>query len=71
MLSTGIPELRSEKDIVYLRDALVLHMTDAEAAERFKELIHESLESVGTQINFAIHIIAHSSALAPITSKLM
>eukprot|EP01132_Coremiostelium_polycephalum_P002852 gene2852-3543_t len=63
MLSTGIPELKSESDIVYLRDKFRLDLTDAEASERFKKLIHESINTLTTQINFAIHIMAHRKAI--------
>jgi len=59
MLSTGIPELRSADDIEYLRDAFALDATDAQAAEKFKDLIFESLYTRATQINNAIHILAH------------
>lgn len=71
MLSTGIPELRSEKDIEYLRDALVLDYSRDQASDTFTQLIYQSLDSIATQLNFAMHIFAHNSALAPITSKLM
>ncbi len=33
MLATGIPELREEKDIEYLRTALALDMSDEEASK--------------------------------------
>ncbi len=59
MLSTGIPELTSEEDIDYLRNAFSLDLDDDEAAEIFKGLIVESLNTKTTQINFAIHILAH------------
>ncbi|KAF2077284.1 hypothetical protein CYY_001409 [Polysphondylium violaceum] len=63
MLSTGIPELRSESDIVYLRDKFRLDLNDKEASERFKKLIYESINTLTTQINFAIHIMAHRKAI--------
>ena len=34
MLSTGIPELQSEADIEYLRQALVMDLTDEEAGKQ-------------------------------------
>ncbi|EFA74767.1 hypothetical protein PPL_11799 [Heterostelium album PN500] len=64
MLSTGIPELRSESDILYLRDKFRTDLTDEEASERFIKLIHESINTLTTQINFAIHIMAHRKAIA-------
>jgi len=59
MLSTGIPELKSEEDLLYLHDALCTDLSDDEAAEQFQQLIYESLGSKTTQINFAFHIFAH------------
>jgi len=59
MLSTGIPELRSEEDINYLREAFSLEMTDEEASKKFERLIEESLKTKATQLNFMIHIMAH------------
>jgi phosphatidylinositol-4,5-bisphosphate 3-kinase catalytic subunit alpha/beta/delta len=59
MLSTGIPELREEADINYLRDAFSLGLTDEQAAKKMESLINESLKSKATQLNNAIHIFAH------------
>ncbi|KAH3761482.1 phosphatidylinositol-4,5-diphosphate 3-kinase [Pelomyxa schiedti] len=59
MLSTGIPELQSENDIKYLRDAFSLDMTDKEAADKFKGLIILSLTTWTTRINNAVHIAMH------------
>ena len=60
MLSTGIPELRSEKDINFLRDALSLELTEEEASKKLTRLIYECLGTKSTQINNYIHIVAHS-----------
>lgn len=59
MLSTGIPELQSETDIEYLRQALQMELSDEEAGKHFKKLISESLDSMSTQLMFVTHIIAH------------
>eukprot|EP00301_Raphidiophrys_heterophryoidea_P021396 c5841_g1_i2.p2 GENE.c5841_g1_i2~~c5841_g1_i2.p2 ORF type:complete len:180 (-),score=36.50 c5841_g1_i2:520-1059(-) len=59
MLSTGIPELKTPKDLDFLRDTLLLDATDDEAAKRFRELIMESLNTKSTQLNNAIHILAN------------
>eukprot|EP01103_Thecamoeba_quadrilineata_P018313 TRINITY_DN690_c0_g2_i1.p1 TRINITY_DN690_c0_g2~~TRINITY_DN690_c0_g2_i1.p1 ORF type:complete len:1106 (+),score=228.82 TRINITY_DN690_c0_g2_i1:177-3320(+) len=61
MLSTGIPELKSEEDIEYLSTALSLNLTDEEAKKAFTKLIYESLTTKATQFNFAIHLLAHPS----------
>jgi len=59
MLSTGIPELRSEEDLNYLRDAFSLELTEEEASKKFEKLIEHSLKTKATQLNFALHIMAH------------
>lgn len=68
MLSTSIPELQSEDDILYIRDALALDLSDEEAAARFVNLINNSLASMSTQVMFTAHLIAHSGPLAGIVS---
>lgn len=65
MLSTGIPELQSEEDISYLREAFSLDMNDAQARDKFKNLIYESLTTKTTQFNngsllFGFLIYSHS-----------
>lgn len=53
MVSTGIPQLRSEKDILYLRKSFMLEKTDDEAADAFKGLIFESLNTKRTQVRIS------------------
>ena len=59
MLSTGIPELRSPKDIEWMQRAFCGGCSDEEAAEEFTKLIYESLDTKATQINNYIHNLAH------------
>jgi len=59
MLATGIPELRSEEDLNYLRESFSLDLSDDEAEKKFTKLIHESLRTKATQLNFAIHLLAN------------
>ena len=59
MLSTGIPELKSVDDVTYLREAFSLDLTEAQARDKFKNLIFESMATRTTQFNNAIHIWAH------------
>ena len=59
MLCTGIPELSSEGDIEYLRDAFALGKTEEEASAYFAKLIKESLHTKTTVINDVIHVFAH------------
>ena len=58
MLSSGIPELQSSKNIFYLRDAFALEKSDEEASEFFKGLIMKSLNTTATRVNNALHILA-------------
>ena len=59
MLHTDIPEIRSEDDLAYLQAAFHLDMSEAEAYDVFAKLIAQSLGTVMTRINNAIHIAAH------------
>jgi phosphatidylinositol-4,5-bisphosphate 3-kinase catalytic subunit alpha/beta/delta len=59
MISTGIPQLTSHEDLAYLIESFCIGKTDAQAREIFHSLILESLNTKATQLNFAIHILAH------------
>jgi len=59
MLTTGIPQLSTTEDLEYLRESFALQKTDEEAEKIFIRLIDESLNTKTTQINNAIHILAH------------
>ena len=61
MLSCGIPELQRESDIMYLRDRLVIHLTEEEAKTYFSGHIHKCLGDRMTTLNDAIHLYAHTS----------
>jgi phosphatidylinositol-4,5-bisphosphate 3-kinase len=60
MLSCGIPELRREEDIFYLRDKLLIGSTDEEASIHLKKQIDVSLKTKATQLNDAFHLIKHA-----------
>ena len=60
MVSTGIPQLQREDDLVYLRNAMALEIsTDEEAAALFTKLIYESLSTKRTQWMNFFHILAN------------
>ncbi|CAG9760506.1 unnamed protein product [Ceutorhynchus assimilis] len=62
MISTGLPELTSEKDLQYLRETLVLSKTDDEALEHFRAKFNEALSnSWKTSLNWASHIISKNN----------
>lgn len=59
MVSTGIPQLNSYADIHFLRNAFMLHLSDAEAEAAFLKLIDKCLSSLATKVNFVVHLMAH------------
>ena len=58
LLCTGIPEL-NEKSLKYLEGTLAMKKNDAEAAAYLERQLADSLDSVSTKLNFAIHIVAN------------
>lgn len=55
MIGTGIPELQNLNDIKYFKDMLFLHLSDEDAAEKFKELTIRSLKSWKTVLKAKVH----------------
>ena len=49
-----------QADIRYLRDAFAIGQSEQAAADHFAKLIRSALGTKATNINFAIHIWAHS-----------
>ena len=58
LLCTGIPEL-NEKSLRFLENSLLLKKDDKEAIEFLNKKLYESMDSVSTKLNFAIHIVAN------------
>ena len=58
LLCTGIPEL-NEKSLRFLEKSLFLKKGDKEALEYLDRKLTESMDSVSTKLNFAIHIVAN------------
>lgn len=64
MLSTGIPELSCEKDLGYLRDTLVLDLSEAEALKHFRSKFEEALQnSWKTSLNWLAHNLAKDNKM--------
>ena len=57
LLCTGIPEL-NEKSLKFLETSLAMRKTDKEASDFIEKKLYESMDSVSTKLNFAIHIAA-------------
>lgn len=58
MLATGIPELQSPDDILYLRNALALDLNAGEATSVIEKKVYEALECTTTRMNNVIHNLA-------------
>ncbi|KAM4589944.1 phosphatidylinositol 4,5-bisphosphate 3-kinase catalytic subunit beta isoform 1-T3 [Fundulus diaphanus] len=59
MLTAGLPELTTVKDIQYLKDSLALGKTDEEALKQFRQKFDEALrESWTTKVNWMAHNVA-------------
>ena len=58
LLCTGIPEL-NEKSLKYLEGTLAMKKKDSEALVYLEKQLVDSMDSVSTKLNFAIHIVAN------------
>ncbi|KAF5291172.1 hypothetical protein FQA39_LY14414 [Lamprigera yunnana] len=62
MISTGLPELTSEKDLNYLRETLVLSKSDKDALAHFRLKFNEALSnSWKMSVNWATHNLAKNN----------
>lgn len=62
MISTGLPELSSEKDLNYLRETLVLSLSEDAAKSHFQSKFNEALSnSWKTSMNWATHNISKNN----------
>ena len=59
MLSAGMPELRCEEDIDFLRIKLAFELSDKAAASQFKREINNSLNDYFRKFDNLIHNIKH------------
>jgi len=57
MLPSGLPELQSENDILFIKDRLQLHLTDEQAEDYFKLKLAESRDNSTIQFNHAFHVV--------------
>jgi phosphatidylinositol-4,5-bisphosphate 3-kinase len=56
----NLPELQSEEDVVWIHEKLLVGKSDEEAAAHFRSELDLSLNTRGTRINDAVHMIAHA-----------
>jgi phosphatidylinositol-4,5-bisphosphate 3-kinase len=59
MLSTGIPELQRAEDINWLRECMLIGHSEESASAHFANRITVALHTRTTQLNNAVHILAH------------
>lgn len=59
MAHARLSELRSVDDIGYMRDKLMLHLSDGAAAAHFTKALDKCLRNKFTQINSMFHMIRH------------
>jgi phosphatidylinositol kinase/protein kinase (PI-3 family) len=59
MLTAKLPQLKSEEDLEYVKEALHLRLSEEEARATFAKLIEKSLHTKNTQINFFIHTVVN------------
>ncbi len=56
----NLPELQAEKDVLWVYEKLLVGHSDEEASEHFKRQLEISLNTFGTRLNDAAHMIAHA-----------
>jgi CRP-like cAMP-binding protein len=59
MISSGLPELTTEKDLNWLRDKLCVGKTKKQANQHFRDKIEESLRCERTLMNTFAHLMKH------------
>lgn len=60
MMNTGIQEVSCIRDVEYLKETLVPHMTDEEADSHFLAKFNEALKnSWKTSVDWMFHIMNH------------
>lgn len=59
MIPAGMPELNDMHDVEYLRQRLLLHLTDEAAADVFSREIASTLRSRFKRLDNTFHILKH------------
>jgi hypothetical protein len=60
MLSSGLSQLNSPKDIYFLRQSLMLDLSDEQASAMFVKLIYKSCKNKRILLNNVTHMMANS-----------
>lgn len=56
----NLPELQVEQDVMWVYEKLLVESSDEEASEHFKKQLEISLNTRGTRLNDAAHMLAHA-----------
>lgn len=56
----NLPELQEEKDVMWVYEKLLVGSSDEAATEHFKKQLEISLNTRGTRLNDAAHMLAHA-----------
>jgi len=56
----NLPELQTEKDVLWIYDKLLVGADEDQAAEHFRKTLDFSLNTRGTRLNDAAHMLAHA-----------
>jgi phosphatidylinositol-4,5-bisphosphate 3-kinase len=60
MVSAGMPELLCEEDVMYMRDQLLLTLSDEEAGVEFLKQVNASVTATSRRLDNFIHIAKHA-----------
>ena len=55
-----LPELQNEKDVMWIYEKLMVHISDEEASVHFREELQVALDTRFTRLNDATHMLAHA-----------
>jgi phosphatidylinositol-4,5-bisphosphate 3-kinase len=56
----NLPELQSEKDVVWIYEKLMVHVSEEEASQHFRDTLDDALGTTFTRLNEATHLLAHA-----------
>ena len=55
-----MPQLETEHDLEWIKRAMMIDLTEEQAKQRFRGLIHEALFTRATLLNDAAHLLVHA-----------
>ena len=55
-----LPELQTERDVMWIYEKLMVHASDEEASIHFRQELQVALDTRFTRLNDATHMLAHA-----------